>query len=69
MALFDWGDLEPSLSGISTGRFRAAVGGGLLFRLRLLGQVIPANLYWTHALATEAGDATEVFSFTLGVDF
>lgn len=67
-AFLDWGDLEPGFSGIAADRFRAAVGAGLLFRLRLLGQVIPANLYWTHAFATRTGDATELFSFTLGVD-
>jgi outer membrane protein insertion porin family len=68
-AIFDWGDLEPGFSKISSGRFRAAAGGGLLIRLKLLGQPVPASLFWVKALSSEAGDREQVFSFSVGLGF
>jgi outer membrane protein insertion porin family len=68
-AFFDWGDLAPTFSRLSTGRFRTAAGGGLEIRLRLLGQSFPVNLYWTKVLASEPEDREEFFSFTLGFFF
>ncbi|HZN60087.1 MAG TPA: BamA/TamA family outer membrane protein, partial [Planctomycetota bacterium] len=68
-AIFEWGDLEPALSQISTERFRTAVGGGLQLRFKIAGQLIPANLYWVKALASEPEDREELFSFTLGINF
>jgi outer membrane protein insertion porin family len=66
IGLFDWGDLEPSFSSLSTGRFRTAAGGGLEIRLRLIGQQLPVNLYWVQALASEREDREQLFTFTLG---
>jgi outer membrane protein insertion porin family len=68
-ALLDVGDLEPELGDITGHRFRIAAGGGLMVRLRILGQVLPANFYWTPAIAREDEDETEVFSFTLQAEF
>ena len=69
VALFDWGDLAPSFSRLSTGRFRTAAGGGLQVRLNLLEQPFPANFYWAKALSSERGDREQVFSFTVGYSF
>lgn len=69
VALLDWGDLAPTFSRISTGRFRTALGGGVRFRLNLLGNAIPASLYWVQALSSEAGDDEQRFSFSLGYAF
>jgi outer membrane protein insertion porin family len=67
VAVFDWGDLEPSFSELSGNRFRTAAGGGLIFRLTLLGQPFPAAIYWVKALASEPEDREELFSFTVGL--
>ncbi|MCZ6795171.1 MAG: outer membrane protein assembly factor BamA [Planctomycetota bacterium] len=71
VALFDWGNLEPSFDNFSTGRFRTAVGGGLRVRLPvpLFEQPIPFNLYWVKALSSENGDEEEIFTFSLGFGF
>lgn len=69
VAVFDWGDLEPSLSDVRLGRFRAAAGGGIRLRLRVFGQEVPANFTWVHDLASERGDRTQLFSFTVGTEF
>lgn len=69
VAVFDWGDLEPSLSEVRLGRFRAAAGGGISLRLKLFGQVVPANFYWVEELTSERGDRTQLFSFTIGTGF
>ena len=68
-ALFDWGELAPSFSRLSTGRFRTAVGGGLRTRLHLLGQPLPANFYWVEALGREPEDRERLFLFSLGYAF
>jgi outer membrane protein insertion porin family len=68
-AVFDWGDLEPTFSDLSAGRFRTAAGGGLIFRLKVFGQPLPATLYWVKALASEPEDREEIFSFTVGLGF
>jgi outer membrane protein insertion porin family len=69
VAVFDWGDLESSFSDVSASRFRTAAGGGLLFRLKLFGQPLPAAIYWVKALASEPEDEEELFSFTVGLGF
>jgi len=69
VAVLDWGDLEPTFSEISTDRFRLAAGGGLEVRIKLLGQLMPANFYWVKAITSEPGDRLELFSFTLGLNF
>ena len=65
--IFDWGDLEPSFSEISTGRFRTAAGGGLMVRSKIMGQFLWATLYWVQALSSEPGDEEQLFSFSLGM--
>jgi hypothetical protein len=37
--------------------------------LKLLGQSIPATLYWVKALSSEAPDREQLFSFTVGFNF
>lgn len=69
VALFDWGNLEPSWGSFSTGRFRTAAGLGLQLRLPALGQIVPLNFYWTKALSSERGDKEQTFAFTLGYGF
>ncbi|MGQ9592385.1 MAG: BamA/TamA family outer membrane protein, partial [Planctomycetota bacterium] len=69
VAVFDWGDLEPSFSDVRLGRFRAAAGGGISLRLKLFGRVVPANFYWVGDLTSERGDRTQLFSFTIGTEF
>lgn len=68
VALFDWGTLEPRVEDIEIDRFRTAIGAGLRLRfpLPLVRGLVPVNLYWTQALATEPGDEEMLFTFTLG---
>ena len=69
VALFDWGELAPNFSKLSTGRFRTAVGGGLRVRLHLVGQPLPANFYWVEAVGKEREDRERLFLFSLGYTF
>ncbi len=69
VAVFDWGDIENSLSRLESHRVRTAVGGGLQFRFQAGGLRIPADLYWVQALSSERGDREQLFSFKLGVNF
>ena len=66
VGLFDYGFLEQDWGDVSTGRIRTAAGGGVQIRVPLLGQVVPFNLYFTHALSEELGDREQLFSFTFG---
>ena len=66
MAIFDWGDLEPTISRLSTSRMRTAAGGGLQIRFPVFGLL---DLYWVQALAKESEDRAQLFGFTLGVTF
>ncbi len=67
--VFEWGDIEPSFSKISTGSFRTAAGGGVMIRLKIGPQYLPATLYWVQALSSERGDREQLFSFTVGLGF
>ena len=68
-AIFEWGDIEPSFSGISASRFRTAAGGGLQIRLKIGDQRLPATLYWVKSLSSQPGDREQLFSFTVGLNF
>lgn len=68
-AVFEWGDLESGFSDIAANRFRTAVGGGVLVRMKLLGQTVPANFYWVQALRSQRQDKEQLFQFTVGIDF
>jgi outer membrane protein insertion porin family len=69
VAVFDWGNLEPTIGAFSTGRFRTAAGGGLELRLPLLGSVYPANIYFLQALSKFGDDRPQLFTFTVGLGF
>ncbi len=69
VALFDFGDVEERFSKLAANRIRTAVGGGLQFRLTLLGQQVPVNLYLVEPLRTGPRDREQVFTFTLGYSF
>ncbi len=66
MAIFDWGDLEPTISRLSTSRMRTAAGGGLQIRFPAFGML---DLYWVQALAKGSEDRAQLFGLTLGVEF
>ena len=64
-----WGNLESDPGSFSIGRFRTTAGVGLQFRLPVLEQIVPFNLYWAKALSSERGDREQEFGFTLGFGF
>jgi len=69
VALFDFGDAEPTIGGLTAARIRTAAGGGLRIRLRFLKQWLPVDLYFVEALHRERQDDARFFGFSLGFAF